>query len=201
MGTASAAGRGAEGGDDHRADRAVLTGTINRGDVSGTTTSIGPARIDVPADSDPLSFVWGSMVPGIGPAAAKLSAKVYSDSTLGLEEFEAARLRIAQINQCVICNDWRTARDEETVPEWFADEVGNWRGSVRLSPRAVLAAEYAERFAIDHTGLDEEFWSRMNAEYRPAEVVELTMSIGAWIAFGRLNQVLGLDTACALPAR
>lgn len=26
------------------------------------------------------------------------------------------------------------------------------------------------------------------------------MSLGSWLAFGRLNHVLGLDTVCALPS-
>jgi hypothetical protein len=26
------------------------------------------------------------------------------------------------------------------------------------------------------------------------------MCLGSWIAFGRLNRVLGLDTACTLPS-
>ena len=39
----------------------------------------------------------------------------------------------------------------------------------------------------------------MLAAYSQAEVVELSMCIGSWLAFGRLNRVLGLDTACTLP--
>ncbi|MFC9492771.1 carboxymuconolactone decarboxylase family protein, partial [Streptomyces hydrogenans] len=48
-------------------------------------------------------------------------------------------------------------------------------------------------------GLDEEFWARMTAHYGQAEIVELTMSLGSWLAFGRLNRVLGLDEVCVLP--
>jgi alkylhydroperoxidase family enzyme len=62
-----------------------------------------------------------------------------------------------------------------------------------------LAAEYAERYAEDHHSLDDAFWQRMTAQYTQAEIVELTMCLGSWIAFGRLNRVLGLDTACVLP--
>jgi hypothetical protein len=47
--------------------------------------------VDVPAGKDPISYVWGEMVPKIGPAAAKFSAAVYAHSSLGLREFEAAR--------------------------------------------------------------------------------------------------------------
>jgi hypothetical protein len=31
----------------------------------------------------------------------------------------------------------------------------------------------------------------MTAHYSQAEIVELSMSIGSWLAFGRLNHVLG----------
>ena len=39
----------------------------------------------------------------------------------------------------------------------------------------------------------------MLAEYDQREIVELSMCLGSWLSFGRLNRVLGLDTACVLP--
>ena len=30
-------------------------------------------------------------------------------------------------------------------------------------------------------------------------LLELTLCIGSWVAFGRLNHVFGLDTSCVLP--
>ncbi|MEI7058806.1 carboxymuconolactone decarboxylase family protein [Nocardioides sp. CCNWLW239] len=157
--------------------------------------------IDVPEDKDPIAYVWGEMVPGIGPAAAGLSLAVYEHTTLGLREFEAARLRIAQINGCVFCLDWRTERDGEKVEESFAEAVEEWRTTDAFDDRTRLAAEYAERYASDHHGIDQAFWDRMSAHYTDAEIVELSMCLGSWLAFGRLNHVLGLDTACMLPSR
>jgi len=158
--------------------------------------------IDVPEGKDPIGYVWGEMVPEIGGAAATFSLKVYSDSTLGLREFEAARLRIAQINGCLFCQDWRTERDGQKVEETFDAAVRDWRITDAFDDRARLAAEYAERYALDHEGLvyDQEFWDRMFAAYDQREVVELSMCLGSWLAFGRLNHVLGLDTACVLPS-
>lgn len=155
--------------------------------------------IDIPEGKDTIGYVWGEMVPGIGVAAAAFSLSVYEHSTLGLREFEAARLRIAQINGCLFCQDWRTERDGQKVEPEFADAVTNWRTTDRFDERARLAAEYAERYATDHHGLDDEFWARMFEHYTQAELVELSMSIGSWLAFGRLNRVLGLDTVCVLP--
>ncbi|MFJ2262923.1 carboxymuconolactone decarboxylase family protein [Streptomyces sp. NPDC087844] len=155
--------------------------------------------VDIPEGRNAIEYVWGEMVPGIGPAAANFSLAVYAHTTLGLREFEAARLRIAQINGCLFCLDWRTERDGLKVEEEFADAVAKWRTTDAFDERTRLAAEYAERYALDHHGLDEEFWDRMTAYYGQAEIVELTMSLGSWLAFGRLNRVLGLDAMCVLP--
>jgi alkylhydroperoxidase family enzyme len=157
-------------------------------------------QIDIPEGKDAIEYVWGEMVPGIGIAAAKFSAAVYGQTTLGLREFEAARLRIAQINGCLFCLDWRTERDGEKVDDGFADAVTGWRTTDALDDRARLAAEYAERYAVDHHAIDDDFWDRMAAHYSQAEIVELSMCIGSWIAFGRLNHVLGLDAICTLPS-
>jgi alkylhydroperoxidase family enzyme len=156
-------------------------------------------NIDIPEGKDPIGYVWGELVPGIGVAAANLSLSVYQHTTLGLREFEAARLRIAQINGCLFCLDWRTERDGVRVEDGFADAVAQWRTTDAFDDRARLAAEYAERYALDHHGLDEEFWARMTRHYSQVEIVELTMSIGAWLVFGRLNRVFGLDAMCVLP--
>jgi alkylhydroperoxidase family enzyme len=158
-------------------------------------------RIEIPAGKHPIMHVWGEMVPGIGPAASRFAQAVYEHRTLGLREFEAARLRIAQINGCLFCLDWRTEVDGEKVEDDFLGAVADWRSTDAFDDRTRLAAEYAERYAIDHHGIDDEFWARFQAAYDEREQVELTMCIGSWLAFGRLNHVFGLDTACMLPTR
>jgi alkylhydroperoxidase family enzyme len=156
--------------------------------------------IDLPEDKDPILYVWGEMVPHIGVAASKFAMSVYEHSTLGLREFEAARLRIAQVNGCLFCQDYRTERDGAKVEAGFDEAVTQWRTTRNFDDRTRLAAEYAERYALDHHGLDDAFWTRMKAEYTDTEIVELSMCLGSWLAFGRLNHVLGLDAACALPS-
>ena len=156
--------------------------------------------IDVPEGKDPIVYVWGEMVAGIGPAAATFATSVYSDSTLGLREFEAARLRVAQINGCLFCQDWRTERDGQKVEATFDQAVRDWRTTDAFDERARLAAEYAELYATDHHSIDDAFWQRMQAEYDQREIVELSMCLGSWLSFGRLNRVLGLDTVCVLPS-
>ena len=156
--------------------------------------------IDIPEGKDPILYVWGELVPGIGPAASAFAMSVYEHSTLGLREFEAARLRIAQINGCLFCQDWRTERDGQKVEDTFDQAVAEWRTTRAFDERTRLAAEYAERYALDHHGIDDGFWQRMRTEYSDREIAELSMCLGSWIAFGRLNRVLGLDAACVLPS-
>lgn len=159
-------------------------------------------RIDVPAGAHPVLHVWGDLVPGIGPAASAFSMAVYEHHTIELRPFEAARLRIAQINGCVFCLDWRTEdRDGTSVEDSFVEAVTDWRTTEAFDARTRLAAEYAERYALAHHELDDDFWSRFGAVFTQVEQVELSMSIGCWLAFGRLNHVFGLDTACMLPTR
>jgi alkylhydroperoxidase family enzyme len=155
--------------------------------------------VDVPEGKDPIRYVWGELAPDIGVPASRFSMAVYEHSTLGLREFEAARLRIAQINGCLFCQDWRTERDGATVEDTFAEAVTEWRTTPGFDERTRLAAEYAERYAQDHHGLDAGFWNRMKRCYSDREIVELSMCLGSWLAFGRLNHVLGLDAACVLP--
>ena len=87
--------------------------------------------IDIPEGKDPIMYVWGEMVPGIGPPRPTLLRSVYDHTTLGLREFEAARLRIAQINGCLFCQDWRTERDGEKVEDSFPEAVTDWRTTTR----------------------------------------------------------------------
>ena len=157
-------------------------------------------RIDIPEGKDPITYVWGEMVPGIGIAASQFAMAIYDHSTLGLREFEAARLRIAQINGCLFCLDWRTEREGQKVEDEFAEAVTTWRTTDILDARTRLAAEFAELYALDHHAIDDAFWDRMFAQYSEREAVELSMCIGSWMGFGRLNRVFGLDAACVLPS-
>ncbi|MEV0494972.1 hypothetical protein AB0I23_35810, partial [Streptomyces atratus] len=84
-------------------------------------------NVDIPEGKDAIEYVWGEMVPGIGIAASNFSLSVYAHTTLGLREFEAARLRIAQIGGCLFCLDRRTERDGVKVEEDFADAVTQGR--------------------------------------------------------------------------
>ena len=165
-------------------------------------------RIDVPAGQDPLVHLWTTKAAALTAAAGALSDAVYRRSTLPLREFEAARTRIAQINDCQLCLDWRTARDvperavggEEVPPELY-ERVGSDPGWQGFTERERLAAEFAERFALDHRSMDDAFWDRLHAAFSDDELVELAVCVGSWLAFGRLNRVFDVDGAWRVPLR
>ena len=163
-------------------------------------------NVDVPPGKDPLLYVWGDLARPLTAAAGAYSAAVYAESSLGLREFEAARITIARINDCAMCLDWRTARDvpswgasPDDVPESLYEAVGSADDS-ELSERERLAADFAGRFAADHRSMDADFWDRMHAAYSDDELVDLALCVGSWLAFGRFNQVFDIDGGCRVPA-
>jgi alkylhydroperoxidase family enzyme len=149
--------------------------------------------------------VWANMAPALTAAAGGFSEAVYQRSTLGLREFEAARVRIAHINDCAVCRGWRTARDvpargddPDAVSEDFYDHVldPQWDG---YSDRERLAIEFAERFCVDHLSMDDGFWDRLHGHYSDEEIVDLAICVASWLGLGRVNRVLEIDGACRLP--
>jgi alkylhydroperoxidase family enzyme len=165
-------------------------------------------RIDVPADQDPLAYLWTHRARGLTGPAGAFSGAVYERSRLSLREFEVARTRIAQINDCTLCLGWRSARDVpsraaeaavDEVPEELYEHVGRDPGWSGFSERERLAAEFAERFALDHLGMDDGLWARLHAAFSDDELVDLALCVGSWIALGRLNRVFDVDGACRIP--
>ena len=57
-----------------------------------------------------------------------------------------------------------------------------------------LALEYADRLAIDHHNMDDEFFARLKEHYSDEQILELGMMIGQFIGFGRLLMVLDLES-------
>jgi alkylhydroperoxidase family enzyme len=154
-----------------------------------------------------MMFVWGSVATPLTGPAGQFSDAVYHKSNLSLREFEAARVRIAQVNDCNVCLNWRTARDvtgrhdapDDVPSEEFYAHIGSdpaWSG---FSARERLAAEFAGRYALDHLNMDDAFWAELHDAYSDEELVDLALCIGSHLAFGRLNRVFDIDGACRVP--
>jgi len=159
------------------------------------------ARIQLPTDKDELTEIWGAL-PGLGTAVSRLAEQVYAyeKSSLTARERECARMRVAQINDCPICLGWRIpSLSQQGVDEELYAHVSEYRGSSAYSVREKLCIEYVERFILDHHNMGDEFWERMRAQFKDLEILDLGITVGHLLAFGRLTAVLRLGQgACSI---
>jgi alkylhydroperoxidase family enzyme len=72
------------------------------------------------------------------------------------------------------------------------NSVQHYHDHPDFTDRERLAAEYAERFTIDHTAVDDELWERLRAHFSDPELLELTVTIGFCVGMGRAFQVLDI---------
>ena len=109
------------------------------------------ARLDIPpGEGGDAVQIW-SLQPALGAAAMRLVDAAYNKSILPVRVREAARMRIAQLNDCTVCLAFRADKvKEQGLDEDFYCAVGT-PDDGELSEQERLAVEYAERFALDHT--------------------------------------------------
>jgi alkylhydroperoxidase family enzyme len=150
-------------------------------------------RIAAPESGLGEHIDWALLRPKMAAGMGALSEAVYGNSRLPVREREAARYTIAMINDCAVCRDTR-AKDGPSVgaDEPFYAEVTNWRTSSELSERERSAAEFAQRFALDHLAMDDDFWARMHAVFSEEELADLTICCGMFLGMGRTLAVVGV---------
>jgi alkylhydroperoxidase family enzyme len=150
-------------------------------------------RIAAPTSGLGEHIDWALLRPKMAAGMGALSEAVYGNSQLPVREREAARWSIAMLNDCVVCRDTR-ARDgaEVGADEPFYAELTDWRRATTLSPREKLAAEFGERFGLDHLGMDDDFWDRMHAAFSEDELADLTICCGMFLGMGRTMAVVGV---------
>jgi alkylhydroperoxidase family enzyme len=136
---------------------------------------------------------WALHRPQMAAGMGALSEAVYGNTQLPVREREAARYTIAMINDCLVCRDTR-ARDGVALgaDEPFYTELTDWRSAASLTERERAAAEFAERFALDHLAMDDEFWARLHTLFSEDELADLTISCGMWLGMGRVLAVVGV---------
>ncbi len=87
---------------------------------------------------------------------------------------------------------------EQGVTEDLYAHVEEYADHDEYSDAERVAIEYAERFALDHLAIDDDFWARLRAQFADPDILDLSICIADFMAFGRLTQVLKLDVACDL---
>ncbi len=81
---------------------------------------------------------------------------------------------------------------QQGMDDELYNAVGRYYEVDEFTAREKLAIEFGERFAIDHTTIDDEFWGRCAQRFSPAELLELTVIAGFCLGFGRAYQVLDI---------
>src|SRR6478609_118538 len=105
------------------------------------------SRISLPPGDAPESYRLFSLQPALGKALAGLSEAIYGQTTVDLRVREAVRMRIAHINQCLLCVGFRFPQQAaefaaQNIDEAFYAAIPQWRTSALFSEREKLAIEY-----------------------------------------------------------
>lgn len=150
------------------------------------------ARLDIPpGEGGDAVQIW-TLQPELGTAATRLVDAAYNKSILPVRVREAARMRIAQLNDCTVCLAFRADKVRaQGLGEDFYCSVGSVEDST-LSDQEQLAVEYAELFATDHTRIDDTFIERLRGSFTDAEVFDLTVCLSAFLGLGRTLRALGI---------
>jgi AhpD family alkylhydroperoxidase len=157
------------------------------------------ARLDVPdGPGGEAAMIW-TLRPQLGGMVERMIHGAYQESILPAEERELARMRIAEINDCVACSDFRapSVLDAGIEPELYAN-VSAYATYPGYSARQRLAIEYAERFANDHASIDDAFFNRLREAFSDEEILDLTLCVAVFLGLGRTLTVLGVDQSCAI---
>lgn len=144
---------------------------------------------------------WIVQSPDIGTAMAGFTHAVYTKNRLPMRVRELARMVIALDNECVVCQNTRDADGLAAgVDEDLYDHAAEWRTWPGYDDRERVAAEFAERFATDHTALrdDEDFWERCRAQLSDELLTDLALSCAMWIGMGRMLRTLDIGQACKI---
>ena len=159
------------------------------------------ARIDIPdGPGAPGRRVFG-LRPEMAGTVTDMIDAVYHRSALPATEREVARLRVAQLNDCSACS---TARAQSMLDAGVTDDdyghLDEWRTWPGYTERQRLAIEYAERFTIDHQGLDDEFYERLHAQFADDEILDLSLCLAIWLGLGRVLAVLQVEQTTGVMA-
>lgn len=157
------------------------------------------SRIGDFADDD--AAAWVTRSPDIGIPMAGFANAVYTKNRLPMRTRELARMVIALDNECEVCQNTRdSAGVAAGVDEDLYDHAAEWATWHGYSAQERVAAEFAARFASEHTALrdDEDFWARCEREFSPELLTDLALSCAMWLGMGRMLRTLDIGQSCAI---
>jgi AhpD family alkylhydroperoxidase len=152
------------------------------------------ARIEIPDGPDAEGRRVFALRPEMVGTVNDMIDAVYHRSILPASERELARMRVAQLNDCSACS---TARAQSVIDAGVTEDtyghVDEWQTWPEYTDRQRLAIEYAERYVIDHQGIDDELFDRLRARFADDEILDLSLCLAIWLGLGRSLAVLQVD--------
>ena len=150
------------------------------------------ARISFPDRGSGEHVDWSLLRPKMAAGMGALSEAVYGNSALPVREREAARWTIALVNDCAVCRDTRAKEGPAAgVDEAFYAAVAERSAAGEgLTERERLAAEFAQRFALDHLAMDDELWRRLHDAFDDGELADLVICCSMFLGLGRALAVV-----------
>jgi alkylhydroperoxidase family enzyme len=83
------------------------------------------------------------------------------------------------------------------VQEGVTDEtvmaLADFANAPQFSAREKIALQFAERMALNHHQIDDDFFRSLRHEFTAAEILELGLLTGLFIGYGRLLAILDLE--------
>lgn len=156
------------------------------------------ARIELPGGDGREVLRALSVRPELRDAFVGLNLAIHR-SPLEPRLHELVRMRVAELNACTYCLAWRShAARRAGVTDDLLARVSRYADDPDFSEAERLALELTERFCGPSTSIDDDLVDRLRAHLGDVGVVELTMAIAKYMAFGRFMQVLQLDQACVV---
>ncbi len=136
--------------------------------------------------------------PAMAHAIGEWNAAAFG-SSLPLRLHEVARYRVAQINGCVRCQDYRAPGGAEAgATEGLLAEVERWREASVFTTAERDALEFVERFCFAPETVDDALIDRLRGHLGDDGTADLAMCVAKYVAVGRLMTVLDLDQVCSL---
>ena len=82
---------------------------------------------------------------------------------------------------------------QEGLTEEKIAVLATYQDSPVFTPQEQMALHFAEKMALNHHEIDDEFFRSLREHFTDEQIVELGMMIGQYIGFGRLLMVLDLE--------
>lgn len=112
----------------------------------------------------------------------------------GLRELLILRMLHGTRTDYGIAHHERLARELGVAAEKVGDIGGDaWRTSSRFSPAERTLVEYVDQIAVDALDVGDSLWARLNRDWRPEQIVEVSMLVTTFLMIGKVGDALGVS--------